>query len=79
MTLIGAMMIFMGLLGLVMAMRDEREEGWSQSRLKFSLGVISLLIVGLVLVIRGNLTLFIKSWCFCFYEQNKNRGARPKR
>jgi hypothetical protein len=46
MTLIGAMMIFMGLLGLVMAMRDEREEGWSQSRLKFSLSVISLLIVG---------------------------------
>jgi hypothetical protein len=55
MTFIGAMMIFMGSLGLVMAMRDDKAEGWSQSRLKFGLSVISFLIVGLVLLIRGYL------------------------
>jgi len=53
MTFIGAMMIFMGSLGLVMALRDDKEEGWSQSRLKFGLSVISLLIVGIVLIIRS--------------------------
>jgi len=53
MVFIGTTMLFIGSLGLVMAIRDEKEEGWSQSRLKFWLSIISLMIVGLVLVIRG--------------------------
>jgi hypothetical protein len=53
MAFIGGTMLLMGLVGLRMALKDVKEEGWSYSRLKFVVSIISLLMVGTTMVVVG--------------------------